>query len=92
MALIVRLGAGPLIDQPKFRLQSLSLFFVQFLFFAMNMGAHHPGIFRIAVVMMFMVVIVMFVVMIMGMGHAFMAVGMALEKLKLFVLAGVFSA
>lgn len=56
----------------------------------MNMGAHHPGIFRIAVVMMFMVVIVMFVVMIMG--HAFMAVGMALEKLKLFVLAGVFSA
>ena len=60
----------------------------------MNMGAHHPGIFRIAVVMMFMLVIVMFVVMIMimGMGHAFMAVGMALEKLKLFVLAGVFSA
>lgn len=58
----------------------------------MNMGAHHPGIFRIAVVMMFMVVMVVFVVMIMAMRHAFMAVGMALEKLKLFVLAGMFSA
>lgn len=58
----------------------------------MNVGAHHPGIFRIAVVIMFMVVMVMFVVMIMGMGQAFMAVGMALEKLKLFVLADVLAA
>ena len=50
----------------------------------MNRRAHRLGIFRISVVM--------FMVMFMAMGHAIMVVGVALEKLKLLVLASMLAA
>ena len=57
---------------------------VLFLSFAMTVGAHHLGIFRMGVVM--------FMVVFMGVGLAIMAVGVTLEELKLLVLAGMLAA
>jgi hypothetical protein len=49
----------------------------------MSVGSHHLGIFQVRVMM--------FMVRFMAVPHAFMAVGMVMEKLKLFVLAGMLS-
>lgn len=53
------------------------------LFLAMSMGSHHLGISQGRVIM--------FMVWFMAVRHAFMAVGMVMEKFKLLVLAGMLS-
>jgi hypothetical protein len=57
------------------------LFFLGLLFLATSMGAQDLWIFQVRVMM--------FMARFMGVCHAFMAVGMVMEKLKLFVLAGM---
>ncbi len=57
------------------------LFFLGLLFLAMSVGAHSLRALQVCVMM--------FMARFMAVGHAFMAVGMVMEKLKLFVLAGM---
>ncbi len=57
------------------------LFLLGFLALAMPMGSHYLRVLQVRVKM--------FMVRFMPVRHAFMAVGMVMEKLKLFVLAGM---